>query len=507
MLDRFLDVCDAIAYAHSRGVVHRDLKPSNVMLGAFGESLVVDWGLAKAVGSPEISTDSDQTRLIASSGSGVEATAMGRPIGTPAYMPPEQASGKIDQMGPRCDVYSLGATLYALLTGKAPYMDKDLATIIQKVANGKYQPPRAIQPWIDPALDAICRKAMAFDPEARYESPRALAEDIEKWLANEPTSVWKEPIAKKLARLASRHRTLVTSVGVAIVVGLAALAYGLYQAALSADRRLTAANGRVDALSTAEVRAIPIILEQLRPDQEIVRDRLQAMARGNGSGTDDRRRLPGSLALIDVDPSQARFLIGRVLKPEASPEEVLVIRSALSRRNGGNDAVETFRLGLAGEKSAINDVQLRAAGVLAHLAPADPIWPSLAASLASKLTMENSLRINDWREVFQPVSSHLIRPLRTIYANRAEPDHRERAFVLLLEFATQLGNVTRGRPGGLAPGGGRSATGPDPRPTPGPEGSIEGHRSPFPHGPGRREIRRNEGSPSGQRRPGSAATG
>ena len=193
LLGRFNDVCDAIAYAHSRGVLHRDLKPGNVMLGKYGETLVVDWGLAKPVGGPT-SRDADaEVPLHPTSGDGSSATQMGSAIGTPQFMPPEQAAGRLDQLGPASDVYSLGATLYCLLTGKVPFEGGDVGAILQRVQRGDFPRLRQVQRDVPPGLEAICLKAMALGPVDRYATPRALAGDVEKWLADEPVSARREP--------------------------------------------------------------------------------------------------------------------------------------------------------------------------------------------------------------------------------------------------------------------------------------------------------------------------
>jgi serine/threonine-protein kinase len=242
LLGRFIDVCDAVEYAHSRGVLHRDLKPGNVMLGKYGETLVVDWGLAKLSGAEAEATEGG---LAVSSGdSGL--TQAGKALGTPAYMSPEQAAGRLDQLGPRSDVYSLGATLYTLLTNQAPFAQGEMGEVLARVERGDFPPPRQVNKEVPRALEAVCLKAMARDPAQRYGSPRALAGDLEHWLADEPVGSYREPWSGRARRWLKRYRTAVIG-GVAVLV-LAAAGLAVATALLSAKNdELTRANADAQA--------------------------------------------------------------------------------------------------------------------------------------------------------------------------------------------------------------------------------------------------------------------
>jgi serine/threonine protein kinase/tetratricopeptide (TPR) repeat protein len=229
LLGRFVDVCNAVAYAHSRGVLHRDLKPGNVMLGKYGETLVVDWGLAKPLGRDEAGGEASEAPLVPASGDGASATQAGQVIGTPAFMSPEQAAGRVDRLGPASDVYSLGATLYALLTGRAPAGGHD---------NGDRPRPSQVTKGVTKALDGVCGKAMALRPEDRYPSALDLAGDVEHWLADEPVTAYRDPLTVRLTRWGRRHRTAVTTGAALLLTALVALSLGLV--AVNAEKNRTA---------------------------------------------------------------------------------------------------------------------------------------------------------------------------------------------------------------------------------------------------------------------------
>src|SRR5262249_18366559 len=136
---------------------------------------------------------------------------------------PEQAEGDLDRLGPRSDVYSLGATLYCLLTGRPPFEGDDIGAILRGVQRGDFRAPRTVDPAIDRALEAACLMAMAFETAGRSRSCRALAEDSERWMADEPVLAWREPFSRRARRWARRNRPLVTAAVAAVLVALAGL--------------------------------------------------------------------------------------------------------------------------------------------------------------------------------------------------------------------------------------------------------------------------------------------
>lgn len=222
LLQRFVAVCQAVGFAHTRGVVHRDLKPANVMVGTFGETLVVDWGLAKVVGdgaTPEApaadagddpdATDPDQR------------TAAGRAVGTPAFMPPEQAVGAADA-GPAADIFGLGAILFYTLTGRPPYSGGNATNTIALARAGDYPLPSAVAEGVPPALEAVCLRALAPAPADRYPTALDLAADVERWLADEPVAAYPEPWSARAQRWVRRNPARVAAAVSGLLAGLVA---------------------------------------------------------------------------------------------------------------------------------------------------------------------------------------------------------------------------------------------------------------------------------------------
>jgi serine/threonine protein kinase len=235
LLQHYIAVCNTMAYAHDQGVIHRDLKPANIMLGPYGETLVMDWGLAKRLGAEdggaEVEGDAPSPSPWADA-----VTAAGAVLGTLHYMSPEQARG--EPASPASDVFSLGLVLYAILTGKSPYADASLEgeSLRQAVREAAVVRPGRHDAGLPGALEAVCLKALAPRPEDRYSTARALADDLSRWLADEPVTAWREPLYARAWRLIRKHRTLTTTAAASVGVLLVMTAIIAVHQARSADR-------------------------------------------------------------------------------------------------------------------------------------------------------------------------------------------------------------------------------------------------------------------------------
>jgi serine/threonine-protein kinase len=304
-----LKVCEAVSYAHDKGVIHRDLKPANVMVGRYGEVYVMDWGLARALGTPKTRAEEERAAKVSKvvtnrarnregdTDSAVD-TQEGEILGTPVYMPPEQALGHIDELGPPSDVYAVGAMLYHLLSSKLPYVEAGERpspfTVVERVLAG---PPTSLAKISDAPseLVAICEKAMARNPEVRYRTMGELGEDLRAFLEERVVRAYQVGPWAETRKWMRRNQALAASLvaGIVAVTALAGLVVRNFNRVSArnsdtaspitamdvADRRvgeLLERAERGDALALEDLESALAELEKLHADRaRQVRDRLE----------------------------------------------------------------------------------------------------------------------------------------------------------------------------------------------------------------------------------------
>jgi len=382
-----LRACDAMAYAHSKGVIHRDLKPSNIMVGKFGEVYVMDWGLAKIMGretagdrsprkrreSETVILETDRHADLQRSPGSPLGTVDGQVIGTPVYMPPEQARGNVEHLGPTVDVYSMGAILYTLLTGHRPYLPEGVKLtqheVLRKVLEGPPEPVHDAAPTVPAELAAICEKAMARRVDRRYSDMQEMAEDLRAFLETRVVRAYRTGPVAELRKWIVRNRGTATALAALLVLVVAASlgfawieqsrkaslarAYGEVERERDAKGRLSDIMGARALVAEAEARTPDTegtrrLEGWLRHADELLsrRDHYRSLLEGGGTVAEDERGdLVDLLRNIDAIEAaapdvreytlRASVLPRRTLEEPAAAWEAAIASIAESSKYGG----------------------------------------------------------------------------------------------------------------------------------------------------------------------------
>jgi hypothetical protein len=302
LLPALLAAIDAVAHAHKRGIIHRDLKPANILVGELGETVVIDWGLAKVIGEEDEDTGGPMTPTANDS----LQTQIGSVFGTPGFMSPEQARG--EPLSTRSDVYALGATLYHLLAGTPPHAGDSATIVLGRTLKHDVIPLDEAAPGAPPELVAIVDKALAFEADARYANAAALGEDVRRFLAGQLVAAHRYTPRQRLGRFAKRHRTSLAIAALAMVA-VAALAW--FSVHRIVQERDAATAARQAAL--ADKRAA-----------EAARDSL--------AERNDALLLTQARALVEGNPTEALAVLKQL--PQASvrlPEARVIAQAAVAR--------------------------------------------------------------------------------------------------------------------------------------------------------------------------------
>ncbi|HEY3449712.1 MAG TPA: protein kinase [Myxococcales bacterium] len=300
LLGHFRDVCHALAFAHSRGIIHRDVKPANVMVGEFGETVLLDWGIAKIRGTDDVRGRELEHRMkeLAQDTSG--QTLAGDALGTPSYMSPEQAEGRVEDVDERSDVWGLGGLLYELLTGHPPFLGTTALATLGLVSREPLTPVRAREPGAPAELSAIAEKALSKRRDERYQTAAEVAADVTAYMTGLRVAAYAYSSWELLRRFASRYKALLGAVAAVFVATLAALV--ATQAALTKESAARAREQEARSAESVQRRSARYHLAQAYArEAERLTDERQGMAARLFAAASMEQN-PAHPASLDPDP-------------------------------------------------------------------------------------------------------------------------------------------------------------------------------------------------------------
>ena len=404
LLPHFVDLCQGIAYSHSMKVIHRDIKPSNVMVGKFGETVVLDWGLAKVQDREDVHSEEIKEtlrRMKLGDDEAVVKTAYGEIMGTPLYMPPEQAKGQLDKVDELSDVYSLGAVLYELLTGQPPFETGPLKLILDKVIAQEPTPVRERCPDIPPELAAICEKSLSKNPKKRYASAKALADEIRRFQSGVLVQAYQYSLRELARRFVNRHRPLVTAtaVAIAVLIGLSGYSYLNIVAARNDERtaRLEAEQARDRAETEKQVaddaRTIAV-QEARRAEENQYYATIQLASARLAQNQPELAKFALNETPLELQHWEWGYLMKMASLVDATADPAARIADTEDRTTAEiwSDAEQNNTLSLEGHTGRIHRARFNASGDRIATASDDEtvrIWDSVDGSLIATLELES----------------------------------------------------------------------------------------------------------------------
>ncbi|MCB9893624.1 MAG: protein kinase [Planctomycetes bacterium] len=371
LLDGFVDICNAIAFAHSRGVIHRDIKPANIMLGDFGEAMVLDWGLARVIGGENVAVSKESNHEVSP-----ELTLEGEVMGTPAYMPPEQAAGKLDHVDERSDVYSLGAVLFEIVSGEAPYVGKTAKQVLSSVLSEDPRRVDDINGETPPELAALVMRCLERRPEDRFQSARELADEVQAFRDGRMVSTYRYSAVELLKRFVAKNRGAVAVSALALILMIAGGVYAYTKVKGERDAALAAETDARNQRTIAENQAI-----EAEHQKQIAEDQASEAERQKGIAKEQAEEAERQKTTAEQKAKEAEF--ERKRADDKAAEAAQKAEEARQSEERATRALEQAKRNLAQAHmgyATLAEERGQPGGQVLHLAAAHAADPSTVSS-------------------------------------------------------------------------------------------------------------------------------